>query len=86
MSNCLNRRVQLTKKLTCANSVCLKEGVHLSYLCHKRAIRIEPVRANTGFFDTSAERFRAGLVVGKWLISEWNQQDRPTASSQTLNQ
>jgi hypothetical protein len=29
------------------------------------AVRFEPLCANTGFFDTSAERFRAGLVVGK---------------------
>jgi len=25
------------------------------------------MRANAGFFDTSVERFRAGLVVGKLL-------------------
>jgi len=31
----------------------------------KCAVRFEPLYANTGFFDTSAERFRAGLVVGK---------------------
>ena len=34
------------------------------------ALRFAPMRANTGFFDTSTKRFRAGLVLGKWLISE----------------
>lgn len=29
------------------------------------AVRFEPVCANMGFFDTSVERFRTGLVVGK---------------------
>jgi hypothetical protein len=38
------------------------------------AVRFELIRANTGFFDTSAKCFRAGLVVGKSLISH---DDRP---------
>ena len=30
----------------------------------KYAVRFEPLCANTGFFDTSVERFHAGLVIG----------------------
>jgi hypothetical protein len=41
---------------------------------HKRcaaecAVRFEPVCANIGFFATSTKCFRAGLALGKWLIS-----------------
>jgi hypothetical protein len=37
------------------------------WVCRECAVRFEPICANAGFFDTSAECFRAGLVEGKSL-------------------
>jgi len=37
-------------------------------VCRKCAVRFGPVRANVNLFNTTAKRFRAGLVVGKLLI------------------
>jgi hypothetical protein len=37
-------------------------------VCRKCAVRFEPLCANSAFFDTSFERFRAGLSNGKLLI------------------
>jgi hypothetical protein len=39
--------------------------VHSKLLCHKRAIRFEPLCANVFFFDTYYKCFRAGLIKGK---------------------
>ena len=36
-------------------------------VCRKCAVRFEPICANAGLFDISAECFRAGLVEGKSL-------------------
>jgi len=47
---------------------CLNRRVHPTEVCRKSAVRLEPLCANTGFFDTSAERLRAGLSEGKFLI------------------
>ena len=37
-------------------------------VCRKCAVRFGPVYAKVSLFNTSAKRFRAGLVVGKLLI------------------
>lgn len=37
----------------------------LIHLCHKRAIRLALLCADTGFFATCRKCFRAGLVLGK---------------------
>ena len=55
-------------------------------LCHKRAIRFEPLCANTGFFATSPRCFRAGLVKGKCLISRWDSEKNVIQVPLTLNQ
>ena len=44
--------------------------VHPKQVCRKCAVLFEPICANPGFFDTSAERFRAGLITGK-LLKRW---------------
>ena len=36
-------------------------------MCHKCAVRFEPIRANSRFFNTSVKCFRAGLAEGKSL-------------------
>jgi hypothetical protein len=36
-------------------------------VCRKCAVRFEPIRANSRFFNTSLKCFRAGLVEGKSL-------------------
>jgi hypothetical protein len=36
-------------------------------VCHKCAVRFEPIRANSRLFNTSVQCFRAGLVEGKSL-------------------
>jgi len=36
-------------------------------VCRKCAVRFEPLRANSRFFNTSVKCFRAGLVEGKSL-------------------
>ncbi len=39
-------------------------------LCHKRAPRLVLTDVNAGFLDTSEKCFRAGLVMGKRLMSK----------------
>ncbi len=45
-----------------------RETLLRSDMCRKCAIPFEPLCANSAFFDTFAERFRAGLGYGKFLI------------------
>jgi hypothetical protein len=55
-------------------------------LWHKRAIPFEPLCANMGFFATSPRCFRAGLVLGKCLISKWDSEENVIPVPLTLNQ
>ncbi len=41
--------------------------VHPMRVCRKCAVRFEPIRANSRFFNTSVKCFRAGLVEDKSL-------------------
>ena len=55
-------------------------------VCHKCAVRFDPMCANSRLFNTSAKRFRAGLAVGKLLIPNSAKTRRAMLDSPTLNQ
>ena len=55
-------------------------------VCHKCAVRFDPMCANLLLFDTSTKRFRAGLIVGKLLTLKDAKTWKIPSDSPTLNQ
>jgi len=55
-------------------------------VCRKCAVRFGPVCAKVRLFNTTAKRFRAGLVVGKLLICIDESSQSTFRDLPTLNQ
>jgi len=55
-------------------------------VCRKCAVRFGPACAKVSRFNTSAKRFRAGLVMGKLLICKGESRKITFRDSPTLNQ
>jgi hypothetical protein len=55
-------------------------------VCRKCAVRFDTLCANMGFSATFQKCFRAGLVMGKWLISHGGPVGASPADWSTLNQ
>ena len=55
-------------------------------VCHKCAVRFEPMCAKALLFNTRADCFRAGLVVGKSLNRNGDRTRETLSDSPTLNQ
>jgi hypothetical protein len=87
IANCLNGGAQTTKNCECANLVCLNRRVHPTEVCRRKcAIRFGPVCAKVNLFNTTIKRFRAGLAVGKLLISIDESRKEAFRDPPTLNQ
>jgi len=69
------------KTVTAARSASIGETA----LCHKRAIRFGPLCAKSSLFATCQKCFRAGVVLGKCLISKWDLEESVIQVSLTLN-
>ena len=54
-------------------------------VCHKLCQRLTPGCADTGFFDTETECFRAGLVMGKSLKKMVSAEGIESAKKRILN-
>jgi hypothetical protein len=55
-------------------------------VCHKCAVRFDPMCANSLRFNTRPNRSRAGLVVGKLLTLKGTKAWKDRSYSPTLNQ
>jgi len=55
-------------------------------VCRKCAVRFDPMCAKALLFNTRADCFRAGLVVGKLLMFNDVQTRKTLSDSPTLNQ
>jgi len=58
----------------------------LGRVCHKCAVRLDPICANSLLFNATVKRFRAGLIIGKRLICKDVGTSRTASGSPTLNQ
>lgn len=59
---------------------------YLSQVCHKCAVLFDPICANSFLFNTSAKRFRVGLIIGKRLICKGVGTSGTASDLPTLNQ
>jgi hypothetical protein len=55
-------------------------------VCHKCAVRFDPVCANSLLFNTTPDGFRAGLIVRKLLNLKVAKMWKALSDSPTLNQ
>ena len=55
-------------------------------MCHKCAVRFDPMCAKALIFNTRADCFRAGLIVGKLLNRNGRKTRKTLSDSPTLNQ
>jgi hypothetical protein len=55
-------------------------------MCHKYAVRFDPMCAKALLFNTRADCFRAGLIVGKLLTIKGGRTWKTLSDSPTLNQ
>jgi hypothetical protein len=55
-------------------------------VCHKCAVHFDPMCAKALLFNTRADCFRAGLIVGKLLMFNGAQTWKTPSDSPTLNQ
>ena len=74
----------------CVIQNCLSVWVHPTgigvQVCHKCAVPFDPMCAKALLFNTRANCFRAGLIVGKLLNRNGDKTWKTLSDSPTLNQ
>jgi hypothetical protein len=68
------------------NQLSRAEWIGSSQVCHKCAVRFDPMCAKALLFNTSADCFRAGLIVCKLLNHNGDKTRKTLSDSPTLNQ
>lgn len=68
------------------NQLSRAEWIGSSQVCHKCAVRFDPMCAKALLFNTRADCFRAGLIVGKLLNHNGDKTRETLSDSPTLNQ
>src|SRR5271169_4329713 len=63
-----------------------RNGLTPVEVCHKCAVRFDPMCAKALLFNTRADCFRAGLIVGKLLNCNGDKTWKTLSDSPTLNQ
>ena len=68
------------------NQLSKAEWIGSSQVCRKCAVRFDPMCAKALLFNTRADCFRAGLIVGKLLNCNGYKTRKTLSDSPTLNQ
>ena len=68
------------------NQLSKAEWIGSSQVCHKCAVRFDPMCAKALLFNTRPDCFRAGLIVGKLLNHNGDKTRETLSAPPTLNQ